>query len=202
MADISPFLQSDLFVWVVMPVLIFLATICDVLLGTIRVIFVGRGFRQLSAAISFIEVLVWLLAISQIMRNLDNFAYYITNGAGFALGIYVGMLIEDRLSIGKAIVRIFAKENEAEILSYLRAANFGATTLDARGAYGPVTVTLSIVDRHDLPIVIGQIRAIDPRAFYSIEDVRNVNEGIFPPREVGPITGRMGSLRQAFRTRK
>lgn len=200
--DISPFFQSDLFVWGVMPVLIFLATVCDVSLGTIRVIFVGRGFRQLSAAIGFVEVVIWLLAISQIMRNLDNFAYYIANGAGFALGIYIGMLIEDKLSIGKVIVRVFAKENETELVNYLRDAHFGATTLDAQGAYGPVTVILSIVDRHDLGDVIRRIRAINPHAFYSIENVKQVNEGVFPSREGGPITGCLGSIRQAFRTRK
>jgi len=200
--DISPFLYSDLFVWIVMPVLIFLATICDVSLGTIRVIFVGRGFRQLAAAIGFVEVVIWLLAISQIMRNLDNLAYYLANGAGFALGIYVGMLIEDKLSIGKVIVRVFVKENETGLLDYLRTAHFGATTLDARGAYGPVKVILSVVDRRDLGSVIDRIGALDPHAFYSIENVKQVNEGVFPPREIGPVSGRLGFLRQAFRTRK
>jgi uncharacterized membrane-anchored protein YitT (DUF2179 family) len=94
------------------------------------------------------------------------------------------------------------KENETELLNYLRDSHFGATILDAQGAYGPVKVILSIVDRHDLGSVIGRIRAINPHAFYSIENVKQVNEGVFPPREGGPITGRLGLMRQAFRTRK
>ena len=52
------FLDSGLFTWVVLPVLIFLARICDVSLGTIRVIFVSPGYRYLAPVLGFSSVLL------------------------------------------------------------------------------------------------------------------------------------------------
>jgi Uncharacterized protein conserved in bacteria len=98
--------------WLFMPVLIFLATICDVGLGTLRVIFVSRGYRALSAGIGFTEVLIWLFAIGQIMRNLENPIYYLANAAGFALGIFTGMLVEEKLSIGINLVQIVTSHHQ------------------------------------------------------------------------------------------
>jgi len=49
--------------WLLIPVLIFFVTVCDVSPGIIRVIFVSRGYKALSAGIGFAEVLIWLFAI-------------------------------------------------------------------------------------------------------------------------------------------
>ena len=41
-----------------------------------------------------------LLAIGQVMNNLTNIVAYIAYGAGFASGTFIGMLIEEKISIG------------------------------------------------------------------------------------------------------
>jgi len=41
--------------------------------------------------LGFFEVIVWLLAIGQIMQHLDNFLCYIAYGLGFATGNYWGL---------------------------------------------------------------------------------------------------------------
>ena len=97
MADALTF--TPFFAWVVLPLLIFFARICDVTLGTIRVIFISKGFKYIAPCIGFFEVIIWLLAIGQVMNNITNVASYIAYGAGFATGTFVGMAIEEKLSL-------------------------------------------------------------------------------------------------------
>jgi len=86
-------MSSKLFAWVVLPVLIFIARVADVSLGTVRVIFITRGLKYFAPIVGFLEILIWLLAIGQIMRNLSHPICYIAYAGGFATGNYVGIWI-------------------------------------------------------------------------------------------------------------
>jgi len=55
--------EIQVFSWIVLPILIFLARICDVTIGTVRVIFVTRGYKYLAACAGFFEVLIWIVAM-------------------------------------------------------------------------------------------------------------------------------------------
>jgi uncharacterized protein YebE (UPF0316 family) len=181
MADalISP----GVFTFLVIPFLIFCARICDVSLGTIRVIFIAKGVKYLAPVIGFFEVIVWLLAIGQVMNNLTNAAAYIAYGAGFAAGTYIGMVIEEKISLGLAIVRTISREDPALLIQYLRSHDYGVTCIGGEGASGPVKVVFTIIKRSDLPHVISIINRFNPSAFYTVEEVKSVAEGIFPERQ-------------------
>ena len=172
--------SAGLFEWVILPVLIFCARICDVSLGTIRVIFITKGVRYLAPLIGFFEVIIWLLAIGQVMNNLTNVASYIAYGGGFAMGTFIGMLIEEKISLGLTSVRIITKEEPSQLVNYLRSQNYGVTTVDGEGATGQVKMVFSIIRRQDLPDVVEVIKRLHPGAFYSVEDVKSVSEGVFP----------------------
>ncbi len=180
MAMADPVLSSGLFEWVILPLLIFSARICDVSLGTIRVIFISKGIKYLAPIIGFFEVIIWLLAIGQVMNNLTNVASYIAYGGGFAIGTFAGMLIEEKLSIGLASIRIVTKDDPGELITYLRSRNYGVTSIDGEGATGPVKMVFSIIRRQDLPLIIPVIRQYHPNAFYVVEEIKSVSEGIFP----------------------
>ncbi len=172
--------STGLFEWVLLPVLIFCARICDVSLGTIRVIFITKGVRYLAPLIGFFEVIIWLLAIGQVMNNLTNVASYIAYGGGFATGTFIGMRIEEKISLGLTSVRIITIEEPSQLVNYLRSQNYGVTTIDGEGATGQVKMVFSIIRRQDLPDVVELIKKLHPGAFYSIEDVKSVSEGVFP----------------------
>ncbi len=89
---------SPIFSWVILPILIFCARICDVSFGTLRIIFVSRGKKAVAPILGFFEVSIWLLAISQIMQHLDNAACFLALYCGYAMGNYVGIRIEDKLA--------------------------------------------------------------------------------------------------------
>jgi uncharacterized protein YebE (UPF0316 family) len=179
--DWSVFAQSDIFKWVILPALIITARLCDVSLGTMRVIFIGKGYRFLAPLIGFFEVMIWLLAISQIMNNLTNIFYMITYALGFAMGNFLGMAIERRISLGTVIVRVITRVESDGLVEFLRTSDYGITVIDGEGATGPVKLIFSVMERKQIPDFIEIVKRFNPGAFYTIEDVRFVHSGIIDP---------------------
>ena len=175
--------NSDFFAWVVLPVLIFIARVADVSLGTVRVIFVARGLKYLAPIVGFFEILIWLLAIGQIMQNLSNPICYIAYAGGFAMGNYVGIWIAEKLSLGVVLIRVITSKDASELIEYLKTAEYGVTSVDAQGAAGKVQVVFTIVPRREVPSVVNLIKQFNPKAFYTIEEVGFVEKGIFPERK-------------------
>ena len=124
-----PFFDSPIFIWVVIPVLIILARIVDVTLDTIRIIYISRGMKYLAPIFGFFEILIWLMAISQIMRNLNNPVYYLAYAIGFATGNLVGIFVEERLAVGRVVLRIITQKDTTELVAHLRSCGYGVTTV-------------------------------------------------------------------------
>ncbi len=183
----TSFFNSEIFDYAVMPFLIFLARICDVSIGTMRIIFVSKGNRKVAPILGFFEVLIWIIAISKIMQNLDNYINYVAYAAGFATGNFVGMIIEERLAMGIQMIRVFVNENGMDLVKNLNSNGFGATTIEAHGAKEKIDIIYTIVHRNELKNVINIITSYNPRAFFTIEDVKSANEGIFNPRRKSQI---------------
>ena len=175
-------LSSDQFyAWVILPIIIFLARVCDVTLGTIRIIFTSRGKRNLAPLLGFVEVLIWIVVIGQLVQNLGSITSYLGYAAGFAVGNFVGMYIEDHLALGTLIVCTIVPGGGDELMKTLRTAGYGVTGVNGEGANGPVKLVYTIVKRRNLKDVVNLIHATHPKAFLSVEDVRSTAEGIFPP---------------------
>lgn len=173
-------LNGQYFTYLILPILIFIARICDVTFGTIRIIFVSKGVKRIAPFLGFIEVFIWILAISQIMANLNNWVCYFAYAAGFATGNYVGMIIEEKLAMGTLILRIMISGLADNLIKALNHENFGTTTVRAEGSQGPVELIYTIVNRKDLKKVEEIIQHFNQNAFYSIEEVKKVNKGVFP----------------------
>ncbi len=190
-----PLINPEFYAWVILPLLIFLARVCDVTMETVRIVFISKGIRVLAAAIAFFEIVIWLLAVEVVMKDLANIANFLAFALGFAVGTYAGLVVEERLSLGMVILRIVTGDESREaITEYLQSENHGVTSLDARGSRGTVTMILSLVNRSELPHITGRIEQINPRAFFSIEDVRYVNEGVFRQRDHHAFTGMIHSM--------
>jgi uncharacterized protein YebE (UPF0316 family) len=177
------FFNSGLFSYIMIPFFIFLARICDVSIGTMRIIFVAKGKRNIAPILGFFEVLIWIIAISKIMENLDNYLNYVAYAAGFATGNFVGMIIEEKLAVGIQMIRIFSGERGMDLVEKLNTKGYGATVVNAHGARKDVCLIYTIVQRNELSKVLELIRDFNPKAFYTIEDIREANEGIFLARK-------------------
>jgi len=168
---------------ILLPLLICCARIVDVSLGTLRIIFVSKGFRLMASVMGFFEVLIWIIVISQVMQNLDSIVNYLAYAFGFAAGSFVGMTIEKRLSLGMVIIHVITALNAQELIAFMRKEGYGVTVLNAEGASGKVKVILTVIKRSDITRVIEHIKRFNPKAFYTVEDIQTVTEGVFP--EVG-----------------
>lgn len=176
----SLFVQdSQIFTWVVLPLLIFLARISDQTIGTLRLIFLSKGQKGIAPLLGFFEVIIWLIAVGQIMKHLDNVLCYVAYGGGFAMGNYIGMVVEEKLSIGNVLIRIIPKIDTSELIFYLRDNNYGVTSVEAEGSKGKVNIVFTIIKRKDIEHVVSIINKFNPNAFYTIEEVKAINEGIF-----------------------
>lgn len=170
----------DWYTWVGLPALVFLARLVDVTLGTLRIIFTSRGRRILAPILGFIEVFIWVSVIAQVTRGANNIAAYLAYAAGFAAGNYVGMLIEDKLAIGTLMVRVMIPGAVHALTESLGKKGYGVTRVEAYGSQGPVSMVYTIVERKDLPEVAGIIQAQYPNAFFTVEELRATQHGVFP----------------------
>ncbi|MDD2197311.1 MAG: DUF2179 domain-containing protein [Bacteroidales bacterium] len=176
------FFESSLYLYLVLPLLIFFARIIDVTLGTMRIIFVSKGQKMIAPILGFFEIFIWIIAMGQIMSNLNNFACYFAYAAGFATGNWVGMRLEEHLAMGNLIIRVIASKDGNLLVKKLNENGYGATTVEAEGSKGKVHLIYSIVKRSNLPHVTSVIEQFNPKTFFSIEDVRKVSSGIFPAK--------------------
>jgi uncharacterized protein YebE (UPF0316 family) len=163
-----------------LPLIIFIAEVCVVTISTVRIIFLSQRQKFLAMLLGVFEVSIWLFAIGKVMQNLDNPLCSVAFAAGFAIGNYLGVVIEQKLAIGNLVVRIITPKNGGEIIASLKAANYGVTSLDAQGAKGPVQVILTVIPRKDLPTVVGILKTCDEHVFYSVDDLQLASAGVFP----------------------
>lgn len=179
----TSFFDSSLYQWMVLPLCIFFARITDVSIGTIRIIQVSKGNKLLASFLGFFEVSIWLLAISQVMKQgLNNPVSFFAYGLGFASGNYIGITIEDKLALGLQAIRMISADTVDVLTMTLRDAGFGATVIEANGAKGEVHIIYVIVQRKKVNEVLQIAREITPEIFISVQDIRSVNSGFFPEK--------------------
>ncbi len=172
-------MEFDYFAYLWLPLMIFFARILDVTIGTIRIILIAKGHKYLAPVLGFVEVLIWIIAIGQIMENLDNWMCYLFYAGGFAMGNYIGMVVEEKIALGIVGLRLVTVKPATELVSELSQKGYGVTYTSAQGTQGPVNILFVTVSRKDLNFLIDLVNKFNPGAFYTVEDIRFVNKGIF-----------------------
>ncbi len=166
--------------YVIIPLLICCARVTDVSLGTIRIIMISRGNRFLAGTLGFFEVIIWLVAITQVLHNLTNVASYLAYGLGFALGNFSGITIENKLALGTQAIQIVTQDNFRTLSMLLREEGFGVTSMVANGQKGRLDFLYVVAPRKKVKKALQIIKNYDPNAFISITDVRNTYAGFIP----------------------
>ena len=169
-------ISPEIFSYVLLPLLIFIARIGDVSINTIRIIYVLGGRRVTATLLGFFESFIWLMAIRQIFEHLDNWICYVAYPAGFASGIFVGMIIEERIAYGKVIVRIITRKDVSVLITYLNANQLRYTKVDAQGPDGPENLVFTVLERERLEPMLYKLKDILPTAFYTVEKVNRATE--------------------------
>jgi len=180
MVILETFYDSSVFTYVVLPLLIFMARIIDVTIGTIRIVMISKGAKKWAPFLGFVEIFIWLLAMTKIFQNLDNWLCYFAYAGGFAAGNYIGLIIEEKLAVGIVKIQIITRKNADKLIENLKEAGYGITYHAAQGSNDFVSIIYSIIKRHEIGKVEKIIKTTNPQAFYSIEDVKTVSHMVYP----------------------
>lgn len=169
-------ISENIFSYVLLPLLIFLARITDVSINTIRIIYVLGGRRWTATMLGFFESFIWLMAIRQIFEHLDNWICYVAYPGGFASGIFIGMIIEERIAYGKVIVRIITRKEVKDLIKFLNSQKFRYTHVNAEGPDGHENLVFTVLERDSLEELLYKLKDILPSAFYTVEKVNRATE--------------------------
>jgi len=168
----------DVYPWL-LPIVIFFGRICDVTLGTLRIIFVSKGEKKKAPIVGFFEVFIWVVIISQIFSHANSLIAYLAYAGGYAAGNYVGILVENKIAFGYLLFRIYTKRSGTELTQLLNKSGFGSTFIRGEGAVSEVDIIETVISRKDERKVTAILGKFDPDAFFLIEDIRSKQKGIF-----------------------
>lgn len=127
------------------------------------------------------------------MQHLTNVAYYLAYACGYATGTFVGILIEEKIAIGKVVIRIITNKDATELVEHLRNTGYGVTIFDGRGATGCVKLIYMNIERTDIDNILEVIKKFNPKTFFSVEEIRLAKEGTFPLRKNHHLSFDLGS---------
>ena len=158
---------------------IFLLRVADMSFDTMRMLFVVRGKKPIAWILGFLQSLVFVIAISTVLANLNNILNIVGYAAGFATGNVLGMFIEERLAIGHIAMRVISSKKGSGIAAALRKAGFAVTEIQARGRDGKVALLNSSIKRRDVSRFEDLVTKTEPGAFITAEDVRPIRVGFW-----------------------
>jgi uncharacterized protein YebE (UPF0316 family) len=158
---------------------IFALRVGDMSLDTLRLLFVVRGKKWVAWVLGFCQSVIFVIAITSVLQNLDNPLNVIGYAAGFATGNVVGMLIEERLAIGHVKLSIVSSGRGPALAESLRQGGFAVTEIPARGKDGMVSMLSVSVRRKDVARAEAIVRQMDAEAFVIAEDVRPLRRGFW-----------------------
>ncbi len=169
-------IDPTVYVYGVLPVSIFCARILDVSFGTLRIIFVSRGFKFLAPAFGFVEISIWLFAISAVFSFNSPPTVFFAYALGFSCGNYVGIWIEEKMAMGISIIRIITQYPADRLIEDFKELGYRTTVIDARGQRGEVNLIFTVVKRKEIPDVLERVQKWNPHAFYTVEDVKRASD--------------------------
>ncbi len=138
-----------------------------------------RGRRGLAWIFGFVQAMVFIIAIRQVLTDIGNWQNLVGYAAGFATGNVLGMIIEERLAIGFTHVRIISSTRGSELAEQLRAAGFAVTEISGRGKDGTVTLLNCSVRRKRAPLITTMVEEIDADAMMTTENIRMIKKGFW-----------------------
>jgi uncharacterized protein YebE (UPF0316 family) len=169
-------ISPEIFHFILLPLLIFIARIGDVSINTLRIIYMLHGKKWISTILGFFESLIWVLAISQIFQNIDSTITYFAYAGGFACGVYVGMIIEEKLAIGRVVVRVIEPSINNDLISFLDQNGYRYSNILGQSKEGEVNILFTVIKREKLKTIINIIKKYNPNSYYTVEGVKRVSD--------------------------
>lgn len=158
---------------------IFIINFLYITLNTIRVILTMRGYRKVAPFIAMIEIVIYTLGLSMVMQYLSEPIYLIVYALGFGIGIYTGMMIEDRLALGYSVIYIITDSVDHTLPNHLRELGYGVTIERGYGRDGERLVLTVLTPRSTERKLYQAIDELSPTAFYYSSEAKYIQGGFW-----------------------
>ncbi len=154
---------------IISALIIFSLRLADQSLGTMRALLVSKNKPIYAALIGLVESAIWIVAISQVIKDIDDPILIGAYAAGFAAGTILGSYIERIVGVGNIVVRVFCPADSPSVAERLRKDGHGVTVIDGKGKDGPVKIYLCVIPRRKLKKVLAMIELINSDAFITTD---------------------------------
>ena len=100
--------------------IIFSLRLADQSLGTMRSLLVAKNKPIYAALIGLVESAIWIVAISQVIKDIDDPVLIVAYASGFSAGTILGSYIERIVGVGNIVVRVFCPADSPSVAERIR----------------------------------------------------------------------------------
>lgn len=156
-------------------------------LNTIRFLLTMKGYRLLAPLVSFVEIIIYIIGLSLVMKNLDNAVNIIAYALGYSIGIGFGILLEDILALGYSLQRVHVPlEADQDLAHKLRAKGYGVTAYQGHGINGERLILEVLSKRREEKALRDYILSVAPSAFIIASEPKYIHGGFWAKRLTRP----------------
>jgi len=161
--------------------IVFVAMMAQVITSTVKLIMMVKGKRVIAIIIGFIEAVIGLtniiLVISNAVKSGINFFIILFYSLGFAAGLYIGMIISQKISKDILSINIITKIEDSKMEDLLRSSGFGVTCYKGSGREGNLKVLNVICQKTNMEKLKKLVRTLDKKAMLTSHTVEGLSGG-------------------------
>lgn len=162
-----------------MVLIIFAINIVYVTFFTIRMILTLKGYRYIAAAVSTVEILIYVLGLGLVLDNLNEIQNLIAYALGYGCGVIIGTKIEEKLALGYITVNVITADIDKKLPRILREYGYGVTDWSAHGLEGDRSSLQILTPRKYELKLYATIKELDPKAFIISYEPKAIHGGFW-----------------------
>ena len=151
-----------------------LAKIVEISIQSLKTVMMVKGQRVRAAFLGFVECMIWGLVISTLVTTLgDDITLLVFYCSGYALGLFIGSTIENKIAIGTSNLELIANDDSTKkITTYLKEHGRGYTVFEGRGSVDKMNMIFIVLPRKETPQTLREIRkCCDNRVFVAVSEI-------------------------------
>ena len=173
----------------VQPIVIAVLVVLEVAVWQVRVALATRGRKRIAAALGAVNAVISVVALGQVVTNLDRPANVVGYAIGVAVGVYLGVVADGRFAGDPVEYRVVLSGDGVASAAELRARGWPVTVQHAVGLTGPATVLAVAVDAGRTTEVERDLERYAPGGFRTSSRLRSATWMPLPPEYVVMTVG-------------
>lgn len=162
-----------------MILIIFAVNVVYVTFFTVRMILTLKGYRYIAAAVSVVEIMIYVVGLGLVLDNLNEIENVIAYALGYGCGVIIGTKIEEKMALGYITVNVITADEDKKLPRILREQGYGVTDWSANGLEGNRSSMQILTPRkYELKLYM-TIKELDPKAFIISYEPKSIHGGFW-----------------------